>query len=382
MDIHIINKITEKDLKEFEGKDHLDERLWYMGVCSPEEIDRILNVNDASDYLLKLRADTIVDNPRLWRVFSALSKKYGEKWSLSRYFTAYCYADVKHRMSPEHQELCKSVAYGSIISSDPNGLIFDTDYGICSTYSMSLKYFTQYSMLALLYFTKEVPFHVRLQAMRIAVRVMLQKEALDFELDPRGIIPDEISRVINPIFSAQMSFLAGHEYSHLINGDLNNDNKCQMAVLKARFADETDYKMINAYNMKQKREFSADLGALEYPIINNELYSYQYHVTMLWFAALAIYEAAENTIFPPFGVQSHPGAKARYHNILENAKTPFDFNEDFYCRDLPDLVSEWEKIIIQDVSENYDKYEMYGSAYLGAPNTEWRGRELIDRVDY
>ena len=74
MDIHIINKITEKDLKEFEGKDHLDERLWYMGVCSPEEIDRILNVKDASDYLLKLRADTIVDNTRLWRVFLALSK--------------------------------------------------------------------------------------------------------------------------------------------------------------------------------------------------------------------------------------------------------------------------------------------------------------------
>ena len=35
--------------------------------------------------------------------------------------------------------------------------------------------------------------------MRIAIRVMLQKEALDFEVDPRGIIPEEIINIINPI---------------------------------------------------------------------------------------------------------------------------------------------------------------------------------------
>ena len=69
-------------------------------------------------------------------------------------------------------------------------------------------------------------------------------------------------------------------------------------------------------------------------------------------------------------------------NIIENAKKPFDFSEDFYCKDLPNLVSEWEKIIIKDVSENFELYETYGSLYLEAPNTEWRGKELIDRVDY
>ena len=74
MDLHIINKITKDDLKVFEGKDCLHERIWYMGVCSPEEIDRILNVKDASDYLLKLRADIIADNTRLWRVFLLFQK--------------------------------------------------------------------------------------------------------------------------------------------------------------------------------------------------------------------------------------------------------------------------------------------------------------------
>ena len=29
-----------------------------------------------------------------------------------------------------------------------------------------------------------------------------------------------------------------------------------------------------------------------------------------------------------------------------------------------------------------ERYETYGSVYLDKPNTEWRGRELKDRVDY
>ena len=32
--------------------------------------------------------------------------------------------------------------------------------------------------------------------------------------------------------------------------------------------------------------------------------------------------------------------------------------------------------------ENCEMYKFYGSLYLAEPNTEWRGRELIDRVDY
>ena len=35
-----------------------------------------------------------------------------------------------------------------------------------------------------------------------------------------------------------------------------------------------------------------------------------------------------------------------------------------------------------ETSFNFDEYEAYGSAYLDKPNTKWRGKELIDRVDY
>ena len=38
--------------------------------------------------------------------------------------------------------------------------------------------------------------------------------------------------------------------------------------------------------------------------------------------------------------------------------------------------------LIDHVGYNIEWYEMYGSIYLAEPNTKWRGKELIDRVDY
>lgn len=156
----------------------------------------------------------------------------------------------------------------------------------------------------------------------------------------------------------------------------------KQAVLKAHFKDQTDYKLMNAYNINQKHEFKADIDAMTYPKWEDGWYCRLYYATMLWFASLAIYEAAEDMIFPPFGPQSHPGAKTRYQNLLENAPRPSDFDKELYYETIPELVSLWEEIIKEDVSENYEMYEQYGSLYLDKPNTEWRGRKLIDRVDY
>lgn len=361
------------------------ERNWFHMICSPSELERILNVQNASDYILRLRAETIADNIRIYRVFLHERKKYeamGWDWALEKYFTAYNYIDVLHHLDKEKEELCRQVSFGSIISNNPNGLIFETPYGICSTCSTILKEFSRYSCLALLNLEDRVPMGVRMQAMRIAIRIMLQKESLDFEVDPRGIIPEDILQAINPIYPQQITFIAAHEYSHLINGDLQKGTMLKQAVLKAHFKDQTDYKMMNTYNINQKHEFKADVDAMIYPKWEDDWYCRLYYATMLWFASLAIFEAAEDTIFPPFGPQSHPGAKARYRNLLENAPRPSDFDKELYYETIPELVSFWENMIKEDVSENYEIYEKYGSLYLDKPNSEWRGRELIDRVDY
>lgn len=361
------------------------ERDWFERICSPSELERILNVQNANDYILRLRAETIADDIRLYRVF--LHKVHyceanGLQWELEKYFKTDVYNDVLQRLNGENRELCSRVSCGAIISNDPNGLIFETDYGVCSTYSTVLKQFTRYSLLALLQLGDKVPMGVRIQAIRIAIRVMLQKESLDFDVDPRGIIPKNIDEAINAIYALQLDFLAAHEYSHFINGDMKKGIIAKQAVLKAHFKDQTDYKMMNAYNTDQKNEFKADIGAMTYPLWEEVRYNDYYYATMMWFASLAIYEAAENTVFPPIGRQSHPGAKARYLNLLENAPHPKDFDKKLYYETIPQLVSSWEDFAMKDISLNFDGYEMYGATYLAKPNTEWRGRELVDRVDY
>ena len=252
------------------------ERNWFSSICSRNELERVLNVQNAQDYILRMRAETIADNMRLYRLFLHERRRYetmGWEWALEKYFTAHNYIDILHHLDKEKEALYRQVAFGSIITNDPNGLIFDTPYGICSTFSIALKYFSQFSCLALFSLANMVPMEVRVQAMRISIRIMLQREALDFEMDPRGIIPEGIQKVITPIYSQQITFIAAHEYSHYINGDLTKGATIKQAVLKAHFDDETDYKMLNTYNISQKKEFAADIGAMTYPKWDEDWYA-------------------------------------------------------------------------------------------------------------
>lgn len=368
--------------RKFEDLPEQEQRSWYEGVCSKSEIDRILHVQNGSDYILKLRADEIIDHTRLWRYFLKMRRQFGDDWSLDKYFEAKNYEIFKHALSEDKQEKLQLVSYGSLLSNEPNGLIFTSPYGVCSVYSISLRYFSMFSNLALLDCDGKVPPYVAINGLRIAARIMLGTESLDFEMDPRGIIPKEVSEIIIRPFSFQSIFLAGHEYSHFLLGHLD-DKKTQLRGLnKTYFKNETDYKKINAYTIDQKHEFAADLGAMNEALFEDDYYEKYYFYTLLWFAALSVFEAVEDTMFPPIGHQSHPGAIARYNNIIEHARRPKGFDERLYLEEIPAMVDFYRKILIEDCQSNADEYEKYGSVYLDAPNTEWRGRELIDRKDY
>lgn len=379
----VVTKVIDFDTLSYEQK--FD---WYSPICSKSEIDRILDMQNGNDYILRLRADTIIDNMRLYRVMLhhvMEASQRGVEWSLEKYFTAYGYIEFKHSLSPEMQQKVADVSYGNIFTNEANGLVFESPFGVCSIFSHSLRYFVEFASLAMLDFDEyEVPFEVRHSAMRIAVRTMLGKEALDFDLDPRGIIPQKIQSMIIAPYPHITTFIAGHEYSHYLNGDLKKGNTVDQFLFKARFEDDTDYRKIHGYNISQKQEFSADLGAMNYPLFDDEYYSVYYYYTLLWFAMLAIQESVEDYIFPPMGYQKHPGARARYQNIIDNARRPYNFEENakLYLETLPELVDFWIKIMKEDVGLHFEEYERYGSVYLAAPNTAWRGRELTDRVDY
>ena len=359
---------------------------WFYAICSKSEIERIKDPQNGDDFILLLRADIIADNMRLYRVvkhYVDIAVRYGVEWSLEEFYKTDHFEYFKNHLPVDLKEKVDGIATGLIFTKEANGLIFKTDFGFCSVLSASLFYFIKFSFLALIDSGGRIPPEVCVASLRIAIRTMFEKETLDFDWDPRGIIPEDIEKLITAPYPYIMTFLAGHEYSHFLNGDLDDYHAVQKTI-STYFKDGKKKKKIGAYNSNQKQEFAADLGALNYPKFDDEEYNLYYYYALSWFAILAIFEAAENTMFPPFNKQSHPGAKARYNNILNNAKRPSNFEEMkvFYMIDLPRLVSDYEEIIIEDVQYNYEGYEFEGSVYLAAPNTEWRGPELIDRVDY
>ncbi len=357
------------------------QRHFYRPFCNESEIDRILNVNSGRDYLLKLRADTIADHMRLFRVYRnyALLKK--GTFSLEESFRTEPYSNFMNNLDAEKKELCSELTYGNIFSNEPNGQIFKTEYNPIITICDSLRYFFKFMNLGLMDFQNRVPAHVSKNSIRIALRVMLQTEALDFLMDPRGIIPLDIIEDMHQPISYQMQFIAGHEFSHFILGHLTEDKLKNKPIFKAIFPNQEEYGFQNTYNYSQKNEFEADEKSIEFGNYNKEQRIKVFEAALLWFASLDLYESIENYISPPIGYLSHPPARDRYENLLDKVKLQKGYDYTKWKR-LPELINYYKEIFIEDVALNIDDYETYGSVYLDKPNTEWRGKELKDREDY
>ncbi|WP_156882308.1 hypothetical protein [Lacrimispora indolis] len=121
--------------------DKMLSRLFYFPICNEDEIDRVLNVRTAQDYLLKLRADTIVNNMRLFRVYRNRALSLEGEWSLEKSFEIDHYTNFLQSIPLNLRKRCDSITYGDIFSNIPNGQIFKTDYGPVITISDSLRFF-------------------------------------------------------------------------------------------------------------------------------------------------------------------------------------------------------------------------------------------------
>lgn len=126
------------------------QKRFYTPICNKEEFERIPNIETASDYLLKLRADTIVDHMRFFRVYRNKSLEQGDKWSLERSFIGYYFVNFKNQRPPELKKCEENITFGNIFSSEVNGLIFSTEYGIITTIGDSMRYFVEFMNIGLL----------------------------------------------------------------------------------------------------------------------------------------------------------------------------------------------------------------------------------------
>lgn len=358
------------------------QKQFFRPICSEAEIERILNVKDATDHLLKLRAETIVDHMRLFRVYRNKALKDEKNWSLEAAFNSSHYKAVLAKLPKDIRTLCDVVTYGDIFSDDPNGMIFPTPCGPITTISESLQFFLKFAHLAVLEFGEKVPMRIRINALRIAIRVMLRKEAMDFYMDPRGIVPPRIATAIHAPIPLQMKFIAGHEFAHFALGHLSDSNLIDQPIFHALSSSDNEYKPTKVYNTSQRNEFDADLQAILLPRYSMRQRNELLRAALLWFGCLELYHTVKDVIFPQSSWchQSHPTPRERYENLLTNV--PAVGLDSRHWKEFPRLIEKLKTFLQEDVSLHFEAYETYGSAYLDEPNTQWRGRELIDRVDY
>jgi len=198
------------------------QKRFYDPICTPSEIERIFNPQCARDYLLALRGHYIVDNMRIFRFFLRAWRAQGQEYSLERNFETEHYDRYLEMLSSEHREELSSVTFGDVFTKDANGEIFSSPFGRIVTISRSLRYFLEYSHLALKKFDSEIPPDVRFAALIIALRVMFQHEALDFEVDPRGKLSKKLLIEMRRPIPLQLQFVVGHEFAHHLLGHLSD----------------------------------------------------------------------------------------------------------------------------------------------------------------
>lgn len=320
---------------------------------------------------------------RLFRVYRNKALAYGDGWSLEKSFNASHYEAFLKSIDQEYADKCSHIVAGNIFSDEPNGRIFLSEHGPLITLCDSLSFFFKFGNLALMCLSDKVPDYIRVNALRIAVRVMLKTEALDFFMDPRGILPKDIAEEIHSMIPDQMLFIAGHEYSHYICDHISEQDTKIGQIFHAIFPGESDYHPVTVYNQSQKQEFEADIKSITLPKYSNGKRIQVMQAALMWFAALEIYEGVYDVISPPnpYGYLTHPSASDRYINLLENVPLPKKYNLKPW-KEFRETIKSFKETLQEDVTLNIETYENYGSVYLDKPDSDWRGPELIDRVDY
>jgi hypothetical protein len=357
------------------------QKLFYHPICSTDEIERIFNPKNASDYLLTIRADTAIDHMRIFRVIrNRALRNEKNNWQLKRFFNDIPFNQYLESTNRDIISRCNKLTAGFVFSNEPNGICEKTMYGNIIQVSLSIKYFLYFMNLAFYFKDGNIPGNVRINAARIAIRTMLKTEALDFNLDPRGIIPRNISLYCKYLSNLQIAFIIGHEYAHHYCGHL----ECGKLINHPRFNalnGEEDYGSCAVYNYRQEQEFEADLQSLK-NISDEKKKEGCVFSSLLFFIYLDIYNSVSDFIYPPkpYLYETHPSSLDRFKNIFENHK--LRQNEKAFFNRLLDTSKIWKEKLVREAEEKIELYEQYGSIYLAKPNTEWRGKALKDRVDY
>jgi hypothetical protein len=348
----------------------------YVPFCTTAEINRVAHPGTAADYLLKLRADAIANNPRFTRVFTKLYREKPDSWSLSGYFPDYFFSEYVESLREENADRCRDITAGFEFLQEANGRCIRTPFGLVITVSESLRHFLYYMNVFQAADLFGLDWADRWSAFMIAMRTMHQTETLDFELDPRGELPPEVHSYCAGVTSHQISFVIGHEYAHVLLGHLDGLEAEYHAMERVGIAPPDEY-----FSPSQRQEFEADLHAItraDYPPV---IAGAVWKAAMIMFAYLDLYYAVRDYMAPPARARSHPSPLQRLWELKKHV--PAELQEDMFTDDqLNQLLREmqdFKQLVLTDfLPFNIDQMEMYGSRYLPS----YRKIALYDRFDF
>lgn len=345
------------------------EAQFYLPFCTPKEVQRVLSIKDARDYLLKKQADAISDNPREYRKILEKKdgwQKKGRSWSLTSYYSSLNGDGRSYisNLSKNRRRAFSNLIFGRAPLPQPNGICLRSLVGDVVIVSDSLHYFFYFTALANLGQFYGLSVEQRAHAFLISLRIMAGVEALDFDLDPREDLPKSVKAEVLQDVGWMMQFTFAHEFSHYSLGHLD--------AVAPESGDEVSF----AHSL----EYEADAHA----ICGNGVNAYRAG-KLAWAAQqvfLSFYTlqvaSSFRSDFPDFSIsRTHPSPTDRLQAVqnLNLKKQPVSqdvLEESIYgTKKFSDSVMEW-------TMTNKNVFLSYGSVYIPGFDV---GRKL-DRIEF
>lgn len=352
-------------------------RMWYKWVTrDPKRVELLANPITAADWLLKIRADALLDNTRLFRV--AMKRDiHGNKTNYLKGRHKKDFRKYLNSMSKIGRMICEDIPAGYVLTNSPDAMCLETDGGKIIVVSEVVRYFLYFSNIgnANLFGVDAIPSDVSGSALLIAIRTMQLVEALDFDMDPRGNVPRHINLAIENLVAWQMRFVIGHEFAHHHLGHKGTSVRRQLSHKPL----VSDHAMHGVYDIKRswREEFEADRHSI-IEISNHSIRAKLVKGAILFFLNLYYYENVIDSIDPDFSqINTHPPTIERLNRIIDEfghiVKIEDNWREEALER------QRWlAKDTIALLRKRPELLSSYGSIYLGS----WQGRPLVDRVDY
>lgn len=366
--IHIHNRFHKSELVGL-----TEEEIFFYPFMDKKEIKRIFNINSASDYLLRLRAEQVENEIRLLRTFSKLKKRLGDKWSFTNYFDSKQYKKYLSKLKLERKNLCVNIPHGTIHANEANGMCVKTPFGNIIILSYALREFLYY--MNIFFYGKQLGVKANdvMYSFIIATRIMMGNESLDFEIDPRGELPKRIHRQIELKTDWQMNFIIGHEYAHHYLGHLDSHSK-----LKSHDKINIVGEKINHYTYSQKCEFEADRHSITEAEFNNSEKRELIDGAFLFLISLHLLYRTLGYLSPKMSNSvTHPEPIDRMWKLRDSIDENIGMSK-IELRNFADSYDKFMDTFIKDyLPYNVDKIEMRGSVYLPG----YKKKILIDRLD-